>query len=177
MGAGAAPYNVPGSVLWDRLWSRQRRDAADVRRARELSQIPSRDDGLVTLRPCITAGLALTAGNRSGKGIDVLVGADGRVGRVETVRQCLQEGYDLVFLRIRQALGALRHVDVVRDLWLRPAGHPLDCAGRAVTRGDRKLKGCIPVRGRQRVSRVIEMYKLLQALDVMSAQDRNCAFR
>ena len=37
------------------------------------------------------------------EGIDVLIGADGGVGRVVTVRQRLHERDNLVLLRIRQA--------------------------------------------------------------------------
>src|SRR3984893_15997458 len=163
-GGRRGPHTCPGSVLWDRLRARQRRDTADIRRTRECRQIPGGDDGLIALGRCRLTGQGGRA--LTGKGIDVLVSADGRVGRVETVRQCLQERYDLVLLRIRQAEGAGRHVDVVRGLWLRPAGPPFHCSRRAVPRGDRNLIGYIPVRGRQRVSRVIEMYELLQALDV-----------
>ena len=105
MGAGAAPHTCPGSVLWDRLRARQRRNTADIRRTRELRKIEGGDQGLITLVRC-----RLTRQGRralTGKGIDVLVGADGRVGRVVTVRQCLQERYDLVLLRIRQYTAAI----------------------------------------------------------------------
>src|SRR5690242_8920388 len=73
--------------LWNRVRAGHWRDTADIRCARELRKAPSRNEGLVTLGPWITAGLALAASKRSGKGIDVLVGTLVRVGRIETVRQ------------------------------------------------------------------------------------------
>src|SRR5438132_1063026 len=110
-GRNMAPIDVP--VLWDRHRG-QRRDAANIRRAGELRETPSRGEGLITLGRCRNTGRgghALTS-----KGIDVLIGADRRVGRVETIGQCLQERYDLVLLLIRQAEhtgGTLLHGSVL----------------------------------------------------------------
>src|ERR1700738_112373 len=163
MGVARGPVLVP--VLRDRVRARQRRDTADIRRTRECCQIPGGDDGLIALGRCRLTGQGGRA--LTGKGIDVLVSADGRVGRVETVRQCLQERYDLVLLRIRQAEGAGRHVDVVRDLWLRPAGHPFHCSRRAVPRRNlERISYRTSARGRGEVARIIEVHQLLQALDV-----------
>src|SRR5690242_6997715 len=94
-GPSMAPVLVP--VLWYRR-RRHRRDAADIRRARKLSQAKGRDQGLIALVRCRLTrqgGRALT-----GEGIDVLIGADSRVGWVVTIGQCLQEGDDLVLLRV-----------------------------------------------------------------------------
>src|SRR5689334_12811716 len=81
-GAARPPYK-PG--LRNRVRRRHRRDTADIRCARELRKAPSRNEGLVTLGPWITAGLALAASKRSGKSIDVLVRTLVWVGRIETV--------------------------------------------------------------------------------------------
>src|SRR6266436_5877933 len=113
MGVVGGPHTV--RALWNRERPGQRRDTANISRTRELSKIPSRDESLVALgRRRLTGqgGRALT-----GKGIDVLVGTDGGVGRVETIRQRLQERYDLVLLLIRQAEHTGGHVEVVQDLF------------------------------------------------------------
>src|ERR1700720_2141836 len=98
MGAAHSPHTCPRPVLWNRVFG-QRRDTADISRARELGQTENGDDMVITLVRCRNTrrgGRALT-----GKGIDVLVIADGGMIGVETVRQSLQEGHDLVLLRIR----------------------------------------------------------------------------
>jgi len=51
-----------------------------------------------------------------------------------------------------------RRVQIVRDLFHRPAGHPLNRSWRAVSGSDRE--------GKAGVARVVEMYELFQALDV-----------
>src|SRR6266404_5110506 len=154
MGAARGPHTV--LPLWDRHRG-QRRDTADIRCARELGQTPSWDDGLVTLGRCRNTG----RGDRAltGKGIDVLVEntGDGRVSRVETVRLELQSKHEQVFLRVRQAEVADRHVDVVRDLGHRPAVHLFHRSRRAVSRRDLEPK---------HVPRIVEMDELLQALGV-----------
>jgi len=78
--------------------------------------------------------------------------------RRETVSECFQEGNDLVLLRVRQAEHTRRRVEIVRDLLHRPAGHPLNRPWWAVSGSDRVGKACVPC--------VIEMYQLLEALDV-----------
>src|SRR6267378_3913924 len=115
MGAARGPHTV--LPLWDRHRG-QRRDTADIRCARELGQTPSRDERLVTLGRCRNTGRgdrALTASNRSGKGIDVLVEntGDGRVSRVETVRRVLQGNHDQVLFGVRQLQVTDGHIFVV----------------------------------------------------------------
>src|ERR1700745_1157935 len=74
-GPRAAPHTfVPD--LWDQH-RRQRRDAADILRARELRQIEGGNQGLVTLIRCRLTGQRGRA--LAGEGVDVLVGADTRV--------------------------------------------------------------------------------------------------
>src|SRR6266852_6290219 len=123
-----------------------RRNAADSLCAGR--KLRSRDQEHITLRRSCTTS---HAGTR--KGIPVLVRPR------ETIRECLQEGHDLILLPIRQAQFAGGHVNVVPDLGPRPAGNPLDSSGRAVS-------GCDVVRKRGFVTSIVEMYKLLQALDV-----------
>src|SRR6266404_7004230 len=154
-GSWAAPIHV--RALWNRERPGQRRDTANIRRARELSKTPSRDESLITLGRCRLTGQGGRA--LTGKGIDVLVGTDGGVGRVETIRQRLQKGYDLVLLLIRQAEHTGGHVEVVQDLFHRPAVHLFRGSRRAVSRRDVELKIT-------HVARVVEMDELLQALDV-----------
>src|SRR5712672_227891 len=149
---GRARPHTPVLVLWNLERRGHRRDAANIRRAGKLSQTKGRDEGLVTLGRRVTARHALTR-----KGIDVLVRTDGRVGRVETVRQRLHECYDLVLLLIRQAELTNGHVEVVRDLGHRPAIHLFRLSRRAVSRRDVE---------RKHVPRIVEMDELLQALDV-----------
>jgi hypothetical protein len=72
IGGRRGPHTCPGSVLRDRLRAGHRRDTADIRRARELSKIPCRDDRLVTLGRCRLTGHGGRA--LTGKGIGVLVG-------------------------------------------------------------------------------------------------------
>src|SRR5215469_14318523 len=81
-----------------------------------------------------------------------------RVRSGETISERLEERNDLVFFLICQTKIASRHVEVVFYLGHGPAVNPLDCSLRAVTRGDRVREG--------RVASVVEMDKLLQALDV-----------
>src|SRR6202040_1535981 len=80
------------------------------------------------------------------------------IGRGETIAECFQESNDLVLLRIRQAEHTGRAVAIVRDLFHRPAGHPLDGSFRAVSGSD--------VLDKAGVTRLVEMYELLQALYV-----------
>src|SRR4051812_2946261 len=160
-GARAAPH-TPG--LWNRVWAGHWRNTADVRGAGELIKIPNRSDSLVTLVRCRNTG----RGDRAltGKGIDVLVGTDGRVVGIETVRQRLHEGHDQVFLLIRQLEITRRHIDVVRHLRLRPATNSFDGTRRAVSRRDGKLQS-----NRKRVVCVVEVDELFQALDVAVVEE------
>ena len=127
----------------------QRLLTADRRCARRKRR--GRDEELVTLRRCITAGHALT-----GKGVDV------RVGCCETIRQRLQEGHDLVFLLIDQTQVADRHVDVVRDFGHRPAIDFFGLSFRTVSRGDLE---------RVHIARIVEMNELLETLDVAIVEE------
>src|SRR4029077_692685 len=129
------------------LWNRRigyRRDAADLRYAGRKRR--SRDEELITLGCCRTAGHASTR-----KGIDV--------GKrcCETVRECLHEDHEQVLLPIRQAEITDRHVEVVRDLGHGPAVYFFSRSCRAVSGSDVKLKN---------IACIVEMYELLQALDV-----------
>src|SRR5436190_18812336 len=133
-------------MLVSALWNRRvgyRWDTANIRSTGKLTENECRNESRITLVRCILTGYRGRA--LTGESIDVFVGADGGVGRVETVRQGLQEGYDLVLLRIRQAESTGRHVDVVQNLGLRPAGHPFHRSRRAVTGRDRECKRCKPV--------------------------------
>jgi len=51
----------------------------------------------------------------------------------EAIGECFQEGNDLVLLRIRQAEHTRCRVEIIRDLFHRPAGHPLNRSCRAVS--------------------------------------------
>src|SRR6266403_2297047 len=82
IGGRAAPILV--SALWNRRVG-YRWDAADIRRAGELTETECRNEGRHTLVRCRLTGYGGRA--LTGKGIDVFVGADGGVGGVETVRQ------------------------------------------------------------------------------------------
>src|SRR6266478_6468852 len=68
-----------------------------------------------------------------------------------------EESNDLVFLLIRQAEIAGRHVDIVLDLGGRPAVYFFRCSCRAMSGSDREGKF---------VAGVVEVNQLLQALDV-----------
>ncbi len=101
-----------------------------------------------------TIGICGGVAGHANTGEGIAVG----VRRRETVRECLQEGDDLVLFRIRQAEHTRRRVEIVWDLFHRPAGHPLDGSWRAVSGSDWL--------GKAGVARVVEMYELFQALDV-----------
>src|SRR3981081_446997 len=81
------------------------------------------------------------------------------IGPREPISESLEEGNNLVLLFIGQAELAGRHVEVVLDLGLRPAGNLLDSSGGAVPRGHRKGDPF-------HVARVVEVDELFQALDV-----------
>src|SRR6266446_10401676 len=156
MGVARGPHTCPG--LWDRRvghWL----DAADSRCA-GCKGCRGWDDGRITLGRRIfgSADHALSC-----EGIDVLVEntGDGWVCRVETVRHVLQGDHEQVLFGIRQLEVTDGHIFVVRDLGLRPAGHPFHRSRRAVSRRDGSPKS-----NRKRVARVVEMDELLQAFDV-----------
>src|SRR4029077_3855915 len=98
VGVDCGPQTVPVPALWNRFRPRHRRDLADIRCAGEFSKAPSGDKGLITLVECRLTRPRDRA--RTGKGIDVLVGADGGVAWVETIGHRHQEGNDLVLLQI-----------------------------------------------------------------------------
>src|SRR5260370_18159719 len=75
----------------------------------------------------------------------------------ETVGQCFQKFNDLVLLLICQAKITAGHIDIVRHLWHRPAVYFFGRSWRAMSGSDRV---------RILVARVVEMYELLQALNV-----------
>jgi len=93
-----------------------------------------------------------TAGHAS-PGISIDIGVRCR----EAVAERLQKYNDLILLHIRQAEMTSRHVQVLRDLWRRPAVYLFYCSRRAVSRRDRLLV---------HVAGVVEVYELLQTLDV-----------
>ena len=107
------------SALWYRR-RRQWRCLADRRCAGR--QRRSRDKFAIPLPRRRTIGICggVAGHATTGKGITV------RVRGRETVRECFQEGNDLVLLRVRQAEHPRRCVKIVRDLFHRPAGHPLN---------------------------------------------------
>ena len=80
-----------------------------------------------------------------------------RVRPGEAIRERLQENDDLVLLRIRQMEITERHVNVRRDLGRRPAVYLLHSSCRAASHLDGE---------REHIARIVEMDKLLQALDV-----------
>ena len=139
------------SALWYRR-RRQWRCLADRRCAGR--QRRSRDKFAIPLPRRRTIGICggVAGHATTGKGITV------RVRCRETVRECFQKRDDLVFLFIRQAEHTRRRVEVVRDLFHGPAGHPLDGSWRAVSGSDWV--------GKTGVARVVKMYELFQALDV-----------
>ncbi len=69
----------------------------------------------------------------------------------------MKEGDELVLLRIAQPKHAHRHVEIVFDLGLGPAGHLLNRPCWAVAGSD--IEGVD-------IARVVEMHQLFQALDV-----------
>ena len=71
-------------------------------------------------RRTVGIGGGVTCHTSTSKGVAV------GVGRGETIGECFQEGDDLVLLRIRQAEHTRRRVEIVWDLFHRPAGHPLN---------------------------------------------------
>jgi len=107
------------SALWYRR-RRQWRCLADRRCAGR--QRRSRDKFAIPLPRRRTIGICggVAGHATTGKGITV------RVRCRETVRECFQKRDDLVFLFIRQAEHTRRRVEVVRDLFHGPAGHPLN---------------------------------------------------
>jgi hypothetical protein len=142
------PLRIPrlAVALRNRLRAGKRRDVADRRCARRKRR--SRDQELIFLGLSRTTLHATTR-----KGIPVGI----RSG--ETVRECLQEGDDLVLLLIRQAELTNRHVDVVRHFGLGPAVEFFGLSCRAMSGSDIEHKFLY-------VARVIAVDELLQALDV-----------
>ena len=97
-------------------------------------------------------GRSRAAGHASTReGIDVGIRCS------EAIRERLQEGNELVLLRIGQTEPSGRHVYIVRDLGHRPAVDLLDCSRRAMSGSDGE---------RIHVARIVEMHELLQAFDV-----------
>jgi len=138
------------SVLRSRNWlSRERRNATDGRGARWQGR--RGDKGVVTLRRSRTTSHA-----HAGVRIDV------GIRSCEAVRERLEEGHDLVLLRIGQAQLTNRHVKVVGNLGHRPAVYFFGLSCRAVPRSYRE--GVY-------VARIIEVYELLQALDVAVVEE------
>jgi hypothetical protein len=136
---------VQRSALWNRARTGRRRDSADSRCAWRQRR-RRRNKKLIPLGRRRTTGHALTR-----KGIDI------RVRSREAIRQCLQEGNDLVLLLIRQAEFTRRPVNIVRNLGHGPAVHFFGRSCRAVSGSDREWK---------HVARIVEVDELLQALDV-----------
>src|ERR1700737_3560445 len=113
LGLGLSPFSVLRSRNWH---SRERRNAADGRCAGRQRR-RSRDKELIPL------GRRRTTGHASAcEGIDV------RVRCKEAVRERLEEGNDLVLLRIAQPKVTNRHVKVVRNLGHWPAVYLLNCS-------------------------------------------------
>src|ERR1700722_6861652 len=85
--------------------------------------------------------------------------ADIWIWRCVAIREYFEKCNDLVLLRIREAEHPRRHVDnlVVVDFGRWPAGYFFDSPWRAVSRRDREWI---------HVTRVVEMYQLLEALDI-----------
>src|SRR6266478_7886921 len=106
----------------------------------------SRDQELVTLRRSRTT---LHASTRKSIAVEVRPR--------ETVRQCFQKFDDLVLLLIRQAKITAGHIDIVPHLWHGPAVYFFGRSLRAMSGSDRV---CILI------ARIVEMYELLQALNV-----------
>src|SRR5713101_900348 len=140
----------------------KRRDAADSRCAGRKWR--SWDKGSITLPRRRTIGVRrrVTGTARTRKGIDVGVGTDAGVSRVETVVQCLHDDHELVLLLIRQAEFTDRHVHIVLDLVYRPAIYLFGRPCRAVSGSDVE---------RKHVARIVEMDELLQALDVAIVEE------
>src|SRR2546429_9924063 len=82
----------------------------------------------------------------------------------EPVGERLEEGHDLVLLRIAQAQLTNRHVNVVGNFGHRPAVYLFRCSCRAVPGSDVELK-C------ENVARVVEVHEMLQALDVAIVEE------
>src|ERR1700694_4644623 len=91
----------------------------------------------------------------------VLVGV--RVWCCEAVRERAEEDDDQVFFVIAQAEVPGRHVDVVLDFRLGPAGHLFDGSRRAVSRLDGVSVN---------ISRVIERDEFLQTLHIAIMKER-----
>jgi hypothetical protein len=77
----------------------------------------------------------------------------------ESVSECFEECNDLVLLAIGEAEIAGGHIDIVVDLGHWPAVHFFDRSCRAVSGSDVVHEFFL-------VTRIVEVYKLLQALDV-----------
>ena len=127
---------------------RDRRNAADGRCTGR--QRRSRDEFAISLPRRRTIGIFGGVAGHATTRKGIAVG----VGRRETVSKCFQKRDDLVFLLIRQAEHTRRRVEVVRDLFHRPTGHPFDRSLWAVSGSDRE--------GKFGVARVIEMYELFR---------------
>src|SRR6266478_522435 len=106
-------------ALPNRVWTRERRKAADSRWAGR-KRPRSRDKKLITLGRSRTTGHASTR-----KGIPV-----GERSR-ETIGERLQERDNLVFFCIGQIEITNCHVDIVRHLGPRPAVYFFGCSWRA----------------------------------------------
>src|SRR5882762_2704628 len=131
-------------------WTRDRCRAAHGRRAGW--QRRSRDEESIALGRSRTTGHANTC-----KGVDV------GIGSCEAVCKRLEEGNDLVLLRIGQPKHTDRHVLVVLDLRHRPAVYLFGFPCWAVPGSDVKGKD---------IARVVEVDELLQALDVAVVEER-----
>src|SRR5882724_828728 len=144
----ASIFHLPfsGLQLRNRVRTRERRNVADFRCAGRKRR--SRDKKLITLGRSRTAGHASTR-----KGIK-----EGVRSR-ETVGKRLQERDNRVFFLIGQAEITGGHIDIVRHLGPGPAVYFFDRSIRAMSGSNVERKPWF-------IARVVEVYQLLQALDV-----------
>src|SRR5260370_8627773 len=142
MGSSSVSPSSSTSLRYRRIG--KGRDGADVARARRKRR--RGNESFIALRRCRAARTAPTR-----KSIDVGIRYGVPVG------QRLQEGDDLVLLRIRQTELTGRHVEVVFDLGHRPAVDFFGSPRRAVSCRDR-----VGVHA----AGIVEVAELLQALDV-----------
>src|ERR1700741_270084 len=138
--------------------SRQRRNATDGRRAGWKRR--SGDKGAVTLPGRRTIRICGRVASRTSacKGVDVGIWC------CVTVREGLQEGYDLVLFLVGQHQVTDCHILVVVYLWHRPAVDFLGGSRRAVSGSD-------VVHISRFVAGIVEVHELLQALDVAVVEE------
>src|SRR6201997_3105164 len=138
-------------------WARRWRHSADRRRAGRKRWCG--DKFAIALPRRRTIGICGGVARRTLAGEGITVG----VRRGVTVSERFQEGNDLVLLRVRQAEHPRRCVEIVRDLFHRPAGYPLNRPWWAVSGSDRV--------GKLGVARIVEVHQLLEALDVAVVEE------